>query len=1047
MDELLLERERLDQTIKDSFSKEVTILFSDICGYTQYTDKKGDLQSRAMLLRHNQIVFPAIEASHGKVIEVIGDGVMAAFFSPIHAVQAAVEVQRRLRAANKDVPADGEIHVKIGINMGTALLDENAEFQSLTGNVANVAARLQSHADKDEILMSKALYDQIKDNTDWICRFHGNVTFKGKSESTLIYRLIWKGTEPRWDVPQSVALSEGEAPATESDARTRSPVVTLELNRDGRNLNISIHEKQQGAESTLRHYDTIPFESAIIEDRCRMMVEAFNKANRRGQASGKVLDQLREIGQVLYDELLSLNVKERLYQTKATTLILSLDDRLVHIPWELLYDGKQFFCMRFSMGRVVKTRQAPSTVAGRSLSAPLDMLVLADPTGDLKNAYTEGTQIRDFLDQNPDLIHASLRTDYMTAETLKAKLRNFDLIHFAGHAEYNPGNPETGGWRLRDSSLTTDDIVRMAGSTRMPTMVFANACQSARTEQWLLNDAFEHQIFGLANAFLLSGVKHYIGTFWEILDEQGSHFAIEFYKHLFSGGSIGQAVLNARHALVDLYGEETIIWASYVFYGDPTFNYMAQIKAEPAEEKQKTDAIPKPAAKDRTREEVVDFQNSHKKRSLARWWSAAAIFLLLAAIGLWGLPWYRTRGVAELEHKAFAYYLSGEYEKSNQLCRVLQRDAPQRPMSAVILGNISLSRGKLEDARRFFNLAIETSKDSERTKSEALMGLGRLASIGSRTEAALDYYHQAAGIDPGNARAASSQAVLLERQGNYKDALRLYSLASSLAPEDISLKVAVSQMRERLALQEDDARQARIDRLIEDILAASRASDPGASAQEWSSKPLTVWLLDFETSGFDTQEGSERLIHGLVSKSIVENARVQLVERAVWEQLLSELKIGTSPLVNRDTALAVGRLAAARILLSGRLLFLQGQLRATVRIIECETGLVLASIVEEFNQTAPPRVVAEILSSRILDEVERNYPLRARIAAILNSAAVIDIGKKVGARPGMLFKGQEGNITIRVRSVGSLESDAEIIAGMPDIHPGLKLEEQFVADN
>ena len=155
--------------------------------------------------------------------------------------------------------------------------------------------------------------------------------------------------------------------------------------------------------------------------------------------------RLREIGQMLYDDLLSLNAKESLCKSRAKNLILSIDDQLVHIPWELLYDGKQFFCLRFSMGRVVKTRQTPVSLNGRRLKAPVAMLVLADPTGDLKNAYAEGTQIRDFLDQSTDLIDATLRTDYVSADTLKAKLRNYDLIHFAGHADYHPQEPKTGG--------------------------------------------------------------------------------------------------------------------------------------------------------------------------------------------------------------------------------------------------------------------------------------------------------------------------------------------------------------------------------------------------------------------------------------------------------------------------------------------------------------------------------------------------------------------------------------------------------------------------
>jgi CHAT domain-containing protein len=41
---------------------------------------------------------------------------------------------------------------------------------------------------------------------------------------------------------------------------------------------------------------------------------------------------------------------------------------------------------------------------------------------------------------------------------------------------------------------------------------------------------------------VLSGVNHYIGTFWEVLDEPSNRFAIEFYKQLVSGATIGDSV-------------------------------------------------------------------------------------------------------------------------------------------------------------------------------------------------------------------------------------------------------------------------------------------------------------------------------------------------------------------------------------------------------------------------------------------------------------------------------------------------------------------------
>ena len=81
IEKLLKERERLDKILKEKYEKEVAILFSDICGYTQYIDKRGDISGRAMLLKHNRILFPVIEKHKGEIDELVGDSIMAVFSS------------------------------------------------------------------------------------------------------------------------------------------------------------------------------------------------------------------------------------------------------------------------------------------------------------------------------------------------------------------------------------------------------------------------------------------------------------------------------------------------------------------------------------------------------------------------------------------------------------------------------------------------------------------------------------------------------------------------------------------------------------------------------------------------------------------------------------------------------------------------------------------------------------------------------------------------------------------------------------------------------
>ncbi len=545
MEGILLERERLEKELKARFGKMVTIFFSDLCGYTQYTDKRGDIQSRTLLLKHNRIVLPAIEMHNGKVVEVIGDGIMAAFDDPVDAGKAAIEVQNKLNTYNGHTAIDDQIHVKIGINCGDALMDEGAAYQSLTGDVANVAARIQSQAQKDQILLSRCVYEQIRSCNDFLIRFHANVQVKGKTGDMPIYKLIWNDDETVFDSVANVRMR----PEDSSPSKRITTIINLDLNIEGHQLKVSANEARVGEKSTISRYETIPISLDAIDSRCRQLVDTLNKANRRGRVSRQVLIKLREIGQVLYDDLLTFNVKEILRSTRSDTLIIKIDDQLVHIPWELLYDGRQFLCLRFNMGRVVKTRQTVASAVRRKLEQPLGMLILADPTGDLKGAYAEGMQIRDFMDQSPDKINVSLRSSDATAESIKIKLRNFDIVHFAGHSDYDINCPDTSGWRLHGGSLCTGDITKMAGSATMPAMIFANACQSARADQWTLEASFESKIFGLANAFLVAGVKHYIGTFWEVPDKPSSRFAVEFYKHLFADFSVGEAIRKARQTL------------------------------------------------------------------------------------------------------------------------------------------------------------------------------------------------------------------------------------------------------------------------------------------------------------------------------------------------------------------------------------------------------------------------------------------------------------------------------------------------------------------
>jgi len=392
-----------------------------------------------------------------------------------------------------------------------------------------------------------------------------------------------------------------------------------------------------------------------IKIHCRMIAEMLNKKSRKDNKDSRTLKELKGEGRMLCDSLLTPVIKEYLMTAAAEYLILSLDDHLVHIPWELLLTGDKFLCQRFNIGRQVRTRQIIPATDNRILKKPLKIWILANPCGDLPNAGLEGMEIFRYTVQKREFADPYLRSD-IKADHIRLNIKEYDFVHFAGHADYHPAEPGSSGWRLTDDHFTADDIYKIAGGSSMPLLVFSNACQSARTEAWEDNDDIKGS-FGLANAFLSAGVKHYVGTFWEITDKQGSFFALEFYKYLFSGKTIGVSIREARERLIEKYGEASVGWASYLLYGDPGFSYFNENKKP--EEYMKSGSCTQ-TSDDNKKRGIAAESALHSRREKAvrqnssgtwRYLSGFLLSLLVVGLGYTGISEYFRLELAKLMQK------------------------------------------------------------------------------------------------------------------------------------------------------------------------------------------------------------------------------------------------------------------------------------------------------------------------------------------------------------------------------------------------------------
>lgn len=138
------------------------IMAADVVGYSRLirSDEDGTLAALKSLLA-NPIGLKIAE-HHGRVVKLMGDGVLAEFASVVEAVRAATEMQQALAERNAVPPKGQRIEFRIGVNLGDVVIDGD----DIHGDGVNVAARLEGLAEPGGVYVSAAVYDQVRDRIE-----------------------------------------------------------------------------------------------------------------------------------------------------------------------------------------------------------------------------------------------------------------------------------------------------------------------------------------------------------------------------------------------------------------------------------------------------------------------------------------------------------------------------------------------------------------------------------------------------------------------------------------------------------------------------------------------------------------------------------------------------------------------------------------------------------------------------------------------------------------------------------------------------------------
>ena len=314
--------------------------------------------------------------------------------------------------------------------------------------------------------------------------------------------------------------------------------------------------------------------------RCSAWSRSSAGADRDGHVSKQNLEDLSALGRQLAELLLPPKARARVAQTTAPELTLTIDDQLTRIPWELLHDGREFYGLRFAMGRVVSTAKSLAASKPRESRGLVKIALVADPCGDLPKALSEATHLGTRLGDRAEY-EVVVNDRAVTRDELLAQFEATDILHVAGQVEYDPAGGAASGLRLADGRVSAADLGRLPAGATVPRMVFVTACEP---EGAAGGGPGEAAVFGLASAVLMAGVKHFVGSLRAAPDSAGFQFADDFYRELAGGQSIGVAVREARRAAVRRFGKSELTWTSCVLYGDPSARYVtgARLTATPA---------------------------------------------------------------------------------------------------------------------------------------------------------------------------------------------------------------------------------------------------------------------------------------------------------------------------------------------------------------------------------------------------------------------------------------------------------------------------------
>ncbi len=182
------------------------ILAADLVGYTRLmgVDEAGTLRRLTDL--RQEVLEPLIAEHNGRIVKLMGDGLLVEFASAVDSVACAITWQERVAQHEVSHGANTNLQYRIGINLGDVII----EGSDIHGDGVNIASRLESMALPGGICLSEDVYRQAKGKIETHFENTGEHHLKNVAEPVCVYRIAAERT-----TESTSALSSDDQPLTD----------------------------------------------------------------------------------------------------------------------------------------------------------------------------------------------------------------------------------------------------------------------------------------------------------------------------------------------------------------------------------------------------------------------------------------------------------------------------------------------------------------------------------------------------------------------------------------------------------------------------------------------------------------------------------------------------------------------------------------------------------------------------------------------------------------------------------------------------------------